>query len=260
MVDNSQTPLEPLPQIRRGLQQFIDALPPNHELMLVTTGGTMNIRVQPTRDYLEVSQSGRRDQLHALERQRAHRLDSGGLRPLSSNCRAPLSDDRHRLDRWRRFQPARHRQDRQRDAAGIDEDRRAGQCRAAHLDRHQPHPQHHARDDQAHRRRVRVGDDRHRAAGADEGDGRAHLRSNTRRFARQSAAEDFKRLAPRPKKRAAGISPGGPFLLSTYLLHLSIPRALRPSSSASCADWPARGRLHRSASRWCRSCRRRRRC
>ena len=54
LVDNSQTPLEPLPQIRRGLQQFIDALPPNHELMLVTTGGSMNIRVQPTRDYLEV--------------------------------------------------------------------------------------------------------------------------------------------------------------------------------------------------------------
>src|SRR5215216_1471678 len=54
MVDNSQTPLEPLPQIRRGLQQFVNALPPNHELMLVTTGGTLNIRVQPTRDYAEV--------------------------------------------------------------------------------------------------------------------------------------------------------------------------------------------------------------
>ena len=57
LVDNSQTPLEPLPQIRRGLQQFVDALPPNHELMLVTTGGQMNIRVQPTRDYLEVQQA-----------------------------------------------------------------------------------------------------------------------------------------------------------------------------------------------------------
>ena len=57
MVDNSQTPLEPLPQIRRGLQQFVNALPPNHELMLVTTGGTMNLRVQPTRDYLEVYKS-----------------------------------------------------------------------------------------------------------------------------------------------------------------------------------------------------------
>ena len=57
MVDNSQTPQDPLPQIRRGLQQFVNALPPNHELMLVTTGGTMNIRVQPTRDYLEVHEA-----------------------------------------------------------------------------------------------------------------------------------------------------------------------------------------------------------
>lgn len=56
-VDNSQTPLEPLPQIRRGLQQFVNALPPNHELMLVTTGGHMSIRAQPTRDYLEVQQA-----------------------------------------------------------------------------------------------------------------------------------------------------------------------------------------------------------
>jgi hypothetical protein len=53
LVDNSQTPVEPLPQIRRGLQQFVNALPPHHELMLVTTGGQMNIRVQPTRDYIE---------------------------------------------------------------------------------------------------------------------------------------------------------------------------------------------------------------
>ena len=57
LVDNSQTPLEPLPQIRRGLQQFVNALPPNHELMLVTTGGAMNIRVQPTRDYVEIQEA-----------------------------------------------------------------------------------------------------------------------------------------------------------------------------------------------------------
>ncbi len=57
LVDNSQTPLEPLPQIRRGLQQFVNALPPNHELMLVTTGGQMNVRVQPTRDYLDVQEA-----------------------------------------------------------------------------------------------------------------------------------------------------------------------------------------------------------
>ncbi len=58
LVDNSQVPvIDPLPFVRRGLQQFLNALPPNHELMLVTTGSQMNIRVEPTRDYLEVMQS-----------------------------------------------------------------------------------------------------------------------------------------------------------------------------------------------------------
>jgi len=58
LVDNSQIPyIDPLPFVRRGLQQFLNALPPNHELMLVTTGGQMNIRVEPTRDYLAVMQS-----------------------------------------------------------------------------------------------------------------------------------------------------------------------------------------------------------
>lgn len=54
VVDNSHTLLDHTPQMRRGLQQFVNALPPNHELMLVTTGGQMNIRVHPTRDYLEI--------------------------------------------------------------------------------------------------------------------------------------------------------------------------------------------------------------
>ena len=54
IVDNSEAVRDDLPQMRRALQQFLDALPPNHELMLVTTGGQMNIRVPPTRDYLEI--------------------------------------------------------------------------------------------------------------------------------------------------------------------------------------------------------------
>jgi len=58
LVDNSQIPIvDPLPFIRRGLQEFLNGLPPNHELMLVTTGAQMNIRVEPTRDYLTVMQS-----------------------------------------------------------------------------------------------------------------------------------------------------------------------------------------------------------
>jgi hypothetical protein len=56
-VDNSHSLTDPLIFIRRGLQQFLNALPPNHELMLVATGGQMNIRVEPTRDYLKVVQS-----------------------------------------------------------------------------------------------------------------------------------------------------------------------------------------------------------
>jgi hypothetical protein len=59
VVDNSQTFVDDTPQIRRALQQFVNALPPNHELMLVTTGGVMNIRVHPTRDYLEILEAVR---------------------------------------------------------------------------------------------------------------------------------------------------------------------------------------------------------
>ena len=40
-----------------GFKEFLNALPPNHELMLVTTGAQMNIRVEPTRDYLTVMES-----------------------------------------------------------------------------------------------------------------------------------------------------------------------------------------------------------
>jgi hypothetical protein len=57
LVDNSATSSDALPQIRRGLQQLVNALPPNHELMLVTTGGQMTIRVQPTRDYMEIQEA-----------------------------------------------------------------------------------------------------------------------------------------------------------------------------------------------------------
>lgn len=58
LVDNSFQLSDPLVYIRRGLQQFLNALPPNHELMLVTTGGSISVRVEPTRDYLKVMESG----------------------------------------------------------------------------------------------------------------------------------------------------------------------------------------------------------
>ena len=57
LVDNNQTLWRRCRQFGAGLQQFVNALPPNHEPMLVTTGGTMNVRVQPTRDYLEIQEA-----------------------------------------------------------------------------------------------------------------------------------------------------------------------------------------------------------
>ena len=57
LLDNSDSMVDTMPILRRGMQQFLSALPPNHELMLATTGGHLNIRVEPTRDYLTVSQS-----------------------------------------------------------------------------------------------------------------------------------------------------------------------------------------------------------
>lgn len=57
LVDNSFQLSDPLVYIRRGLKDFLNALPPNHELMLVTTGGAIAIREAPTRDYLKIMAS-----------------------------------------------------------------------------------------------------------------------------------------------------------------------------------------------------------
>lgn len=57
LADNSQPTTDYLPQIRRALQDLVKTLPPGHELMLVTTGGPMNIRVKPTMDYLEIQEA-----------------------------------------------------------------------------------------------------------------------------------------------------------------------------------------------------------
>ena len=57
VVDNSQSTSDYLPQIRRAVQDLIKALPEGHEMMLVTTGGQMNIRVKPTNDYTEIQEA-----------------------------------------------------------------------------------------------------------------------------------------------------------------------------------------------------------
>lgn len=57
LVDTGQHSNEPMPLIRRALGEFVKALPPEHELMLVSTGAQMNIRVQPTTDYFKIQEA-----------------------------------------------------------------------------------------------------------------------------------------------------------------------------------------------------------
>ena len=210
LVDNSQTPLEPLPQIRRGLQQFVNALPPNHELMLVTTGGKMNIRVQPTRDYLEVYEA------------------IGEINFMRSSGNALIGSVQEVFDRYLRTVERRFPMivivstdgvdfsQRVTDKSvnemlqGLTKSGRARQRRSAHLDRHQPHPQHHARDDQTHGRRLRVGHDRDGAAGPNEGDGRPHRRAIQEGLARQGADAGIQEARTPEIKRAARLSPAAP--------------------------------------------------
>jgi hypothetical protein len=49
-VDTSDTTAQALNSIRAGLLDFLAALPPQHEVMLVSTGRQMRIRVPPTSD------------------------------------------------------------------------------------------------------------------------------------------------------------------------------------------------------------------
>ena len=160
LVDNSQIPIvDPLPFIRRGLKEFLNALPPNHELMLVTTGAQMNIRVEPTRDYLTVMQS-------ALS-----------IQVMRNSGNALISSVEEVYARYlrgveRRFpvlvivategaghESACHEPECERAPAAVDEFRRARQCGAAESDRIHARPGIPcgflcARDDKANRRCV----------------------------------------------------------------------------------------------------------
>ena len=57
MVDTSDGVGAAVPQIRAAVAAFADALPPEHELMLVTTGRRMEVRVQPTTDRKKIKDS-----------------------------------------------------------------------------------------------------------------------------------------------------------------------------------------------------------
>jgi hypothetical protein len=49
-VDNGAATGAALPQVRAGLAAFLDALPPEHEVALITTGRRSQVRVPPTID------------------------------------------------------------------------------------------------------------------------------------------------------------------------------------------------------------------
>lgn len=57
MVDTSDGVGAAVPQIRAAVAAFADALPPEHELMLVTTGRRVEVRVQPTTDHKKIKDS-----------------------------------------------------------------------------------------------------------------------------------------------------------------------------------------------------------
>ena len=50
LVDSSSAISQMLNHFRAGLNAFFDALPPEHEVVFITTGGQIRIRVQPTTD------------------------------------------------------------------------------------------------------------------------------------------------------------------------------------------------------------------
>jgi hypothetical protein len=50
LVDTSDAASPHLNNVRAGLQAFLDALPPEHEIALITTGRQLRVREQPTTD------------------------------------------------------------------------------------------------------------------------------------------------------------------------------------------------------------------
>jgi hypothetical protein len=59
MIDTSDGIGDAIPQIRDAVAAFADALPPEHELMLVATGRHTAVRVPPTTDRQKVKDSAR---------------------------------------------------------------------------------------------------------------------------------------------------------------------------------------------------------
>ena len=50
MLDTSDAAAPALTHMRAGVAEFLDALPPEDEVILITTGRQMRVRVPPTTD------------------------------------------------------------------------------------------------------------------------------------------------------------------------------------------------------------------
>lgn len=60
LVDSSNAVAQMLPYFRKGLTAFVDALPPEHEVAFITSGGQLRIRTQPDADRQKLrSEAGR---------------------------------------------------------------------------------------------------------------------------------------------------------------------------------------------------------
>jgi VWA domain-containing protein len=57
LVDTGEGATPALPEIRTGLIAFIDALPPGDEMLLVSTGRRVQVRVPPTSDHKKLKDS-----------------------------------------------------------------------------------------------------------------------------------------------------------------------------------------------------------
>lgn len=59
LVDTSAGTSTAIPQIREAVAAFLDALPPEHEVLLVTTGRRTQVRVPPTMDRPKLKDSAK---------------------------------------------------------------------------------------------------------------------------------------------------------------------------------------------------------
>ena len=89
LVDTSEAAAPALAKIRAGVAAFADAVGPEHELLLASTGRRLQVRVQPTTDHAKV------------------RSAAGGL--TADNGPTPLVDALREIDeRFMRKMTARH--------------------------------------------------------------------------------------------------------------------------------------------------------